>query len=80
VPSIMTQMAWPFMAESLLKDIRQQGYSVGSVKVFNRESGEYAYMVDATDAKTGENWTVQAETEYDAVVELAMQLGWDFEE
>jgi len=73
-------MHWPFMAESLLKDIRQQGYSVGSVKIFDRESDEYAYMVDATDAKTGERWSVKAETEYLAVVELAEQLGLDPEQ
>ena len=52
------------MAESLLQDIRREGYHVGSVKVFDRESGEFVYMVDATDAKTGETWTVRAETDW----------------
>ncbi len=42
------------MAESLLKDIRKEGYHVGTVKVLDRETGEVVHMIDASDAKTGE--------------------------
>ena len=47
------------MAESLLQDILRAGYHVGSAKVFDRESGDFAYVVDATDTRTGERWTVR---------------------
>ncbi len=73
-------MHWPAMAESLLTDIRREDYHVGTVKVLDRETGEVVHMIDATDAKPGERWSVQAADESDAVVELAVQLGWDFEE
>ena len=36
--------------------------------------------MDATNAKTGETWTVNAPTAYQAAFELAVQIGWDFEE
>ena len=42
------------MAESIVRDIRDEGYHVGTVMVLDRESSGYAYVVDATDAKTGE--------------------------
>ena len=38
------------------------------------------YHVDATNAATGETWSVNAPTAYAAVFELARQIGWDFEE
>ena len=51
-------MEWREMAESLLQDIRRDGYHVGTVEILDRENGETLHMINATDAKTGEKWTV----------------------
>ena len=38
------------------------------------------HVVNAVDAKSRESWTVQAENRYQAIFELARQLGFDLEE
>ena len=67
-------MTTPFVNAALLATIRGAGYHVGTA-TFLRSDGRFAYHADATDAMTGERWTVQGPTEYAALVELAAQIG-----
>ena len=66
------------VAETILRELQHE-YSVGEHQQIDRATGETAFHVDATNPKTGETWTVNAPTAYQAAFELARQIGWDFE-
>ena len=60
--------------------IRDAGYKIGTTTLVNPRTGETRRVVNGVDAKTGESWTVQAASRYEAVVELVQQAGFDLEE
>ncbi len=60
--------------------IRDGGFNVGVTTLINPRTGETRHVVNAVDAQTRESWTVQAENRYEAIFELARQLGFDLEE
>ncbi|MCP4711983.1 MAG: hypothetical protein GY869_25460 [Planctomycetes bacterium] len=63
----------PWILDTLLKLIHDDGYSTGEASIFQR--GRQLACVDAS--KDGERWVVYAEDRYTAVVELMKQLGWE---
>ena len=67
------------VAEVIMREL-QRFYSIGEHQQVDRVTGETAFHVDAPDPKTGETWSVNAPTAYQAAYELARQIGWDFEE
>ena len=66
-----------FTIENVIHDA---GYNIGTTTLVNPRTGETRHVVNAVDAKTRESWTVQAASRYEAVVELAQQVGFDLEE
>ena len=60
--------------------IHDAGYNIGTTTLVDQRTGETRYVVNAVDAKSRESWTVQAENRYEAIFELARQLGFDLEE
>ncbi len=59
--------------------IKGAGYSLGETTTINRD-GTTRHVVNAVDARTGESFTVSAGWLYEAVVELAEQVGIDLED
>ncbi len=55
--------------------IQDAGFNVGTTTLVNPRTGETRHVVNAVDAKTRESWTVQAASRYEAVVDLAEQVG-----
>ena len=72
-------MTTPAVTEAILHTIRQAGYSMGEVRIGGFD-GQVCDVVDAVDARTGDSFTVLAPTEYEAVVELARQVGIELED
>ncbi len=68
------------VTEAILATIKAAGFHIGTVKFVRLPSGEPGRVVNAIDAKTGERWTVTAPTEYEAVVELARQVGIELDD
>ena len=64
---------------AVLDAIRAAGYSLGECKVI-RLDGSVRYRIDATDAESGEKFTVTAPTVYEAAVEIARQIGFELEQ
>ena len=64
------------LADTLLKLIWQDGYSLGESVILHK--GTLCTHIDAS--KDGERWSVIAPNRYTAAVELMDQLGWDFED
>ena len=63
----------PTLADTLLRCITADGFSIGEVSVMLR--GKPCFCLDAS--KGDERWRIVADTRYDAVIELMEQLGWD---
>jgi ribosomal protein S12 methylthiotransferase accessory factor YcaO len=55
------------------------GFHVGWTQAIT-ERFEHRYVVNAIDASTGESFTVAGPDEYDALVELAQQVGIELED
>ena len=55
--------------------IRRAGFHVGTMPLVDMRNGGSRYVVDARDAETGESWSVIADSEYEATVRLAEQVG-----
>ena len=68
------------VAAAIIDAIAADGFSVGEHEQVDLATGLFACHVDATDAKTGETWVVNAPTAYESAFELAVALGWDFSE
>ncbi len=60
--------------------IRNAGFHVGMMSLVDMRNGGSRYVVDARDAETGESWSVIADSEYEATVRLAVQVGFDLQE
>ena len=60
--------------------IHDAGFHIGTTTLVNPRTGETRHVINAVDAKTRESWTVQAASRYEAVVELARQVGFDMGE
>jgi hypothetical protein len=69
----------PHVIAAVLDVIRQAGHNLGVVKVVTTD-GRFVWHVDATCNARGERWIVQAEDEYEALIELAQQVGMELEE
>ncbi len=52
------------VAEGILHEIRRDGFSVGEHKLLDVLTGEISFHLTATNAKTGERWSVNALDEY----------------
>jgi isoaspartyl peptidase/L-asparaginase-like protein (Ntn-hydrolase superfamily) len=72
-------MPSPIVTIAVLDTIRAAGSHFGECKVI-RVDGKVRCLASATDAKTGESFTVTAPTEYAAAVELARQVGIELED
>jgi hypothetical protein len=64
----------PYVTAALLDTSRGAGFHVGWTQAIT-ERFEHCSVVNAIDAKTGEFFTVSGPDEYDALVELAGQVG-----
>ena len=67
-------------AAAIIDAIHADGFHIGEHRQIDFATLLLSYHVDATDPRTGETWAVNAPTAYEAVFELAVQIGWDFEE
>ena len=72
-------MASPHVTDAVLHTIKGAGYSLGETTTVNRD-GSRRVVINAVDARTGESFTVAAGTLYEAVVELAGQVGVELED
>ncbi len=72
-------MTTPYVTAALLDTIRGAGFHVGWTQAIT-ERLEHRYVVNAVDARTGESFTVAGPEEYDALVELAGQVGIELED
>ncbi len=70
----------PHVTLAIEHAIHGAGYNIGTTTLVNPRTGEMRHVVNVVDAKTRESWTVQAASGYEAVVELAQQVGFDLEE
>ena len=68
-----------YVTAALLDTIRGAGFHVGWTQAIT-ERLEHRYVVNAIDAGTGESFTVSGPDEYDALVELAGQVGIELED
>lgn len=68
------------VAQAILYEIARDGFSLGEHRQVDVLAGELAYHSEATNPKTGETWSVNAPTAYEAASELARQIGWDLSE
>jgi len=68
------------LSEHIMSVIHDAGYSTGTTSVLKLDTGELVAHVNAIHPKTMESWSVIAPTEYQAAVELAVQLGFELEE
>ena len=74
VASPFLAMTTPHVTDAVLHVIKGAGYSLGETTTINRD-GTTSHVINAVDARTGESFTVSAGTLYEAVVELAGQVG-----
>lgn len=72
-------MTTPHVTDAVPHVIKSAGYSLGETTPLNRD-GTFRHVINAVDARTGESFTVAAGTLYDAVVELAGQVGVELED
>ena len=70
----------PSVAEAILTEIRRDGFHVGTCEYLNLASRETWHHANASDGRTGERWSVNARTGYEAAYPLAKMIGWKFEE
>lgn len=69
------------VSAALIHVIKNAGFNVGEAKFIRLDrQGELVAHIDATNTTTGERWSVQAPTEYEAGIELARQVGIEIEE
>ena len=72
-------MTTPHVTDAVLHVIKGAGYSLGETTTINHD-GTTRCVINAVDARTGESFTVSAGTLYEAVVELAGQVGIELED
>ncbi len=70
----------PSVAEAILTEIRRDGFHVGTCEYLDLQFGETWHHADASHGRTGERWSVNARTSYEAAYQLATMIGWKFEE
>ncbi len=70
----------PVVTTAILDTIKSAGFHVGWTTTVDLRTRELQRVVNAVDAETGESWTVRAPSEYEAVVVLAQQVGFDLED
>lgn len=68
-------MTTPDVNAAILDAIKAAGYNVDTTAVLKLPDGRLVVHIDVTDARTGESWSVRAPSEYEALVELAEQIG-----
>ena len=61
--------------DAAARTIEDAGYRLHRSPTLDRESGRTRYRAKAVDKTTGEQWSVCADGEYEALVELAEQVG-----
>ena len=72
-------MPSPIVTVAVLDTIRDAGFHLGEARAL-MWYGSVRSLVSATDARTGEAFTVTAPTEYETAVELAQQVGIELED
>jgi hypothetical protein len=73
-------MTSPYVTTAILDTIRGAGFHVGWTSTVDVRTGELRRIVNAVDARTGESFTVSAPEEYEAIIELARQVGIELED
>ena len=75
VSAILPRVTTPDVNAAILDAIKAAGYNVDTTAVLKLPDGRLVVHIDVTDARTGESWSVRAPSEYEALVELAEQIG-----
>jgi hypothetical protein len=60
--------------DGLLDVLRKAGYRIGWMTTLESGTGALSHTVQAVNSETGESWSVTAADEYDAWIELAIQV------
>jgi hypothetical protein len=62
------------MLDGLLDVLRKAGFRIGWMTSLDSDTGALSHTVQAVNGETGECWSVTAADEYDAWIELAIQV------
>ena len=89
-PDVYLALTTPAVTAILEKTIRRSGVSICSVRYIHfgrRQPGEPHFSgvrpmvcIDARDETTGESYVIKGPDEYECLVELAVQVGFDLED
>ena len=60
---------------AVAETIRSAGFRLFRSPTRGDQAGKMRYRAKAVDVKTGEQWSVSADSEYAALVDLAEQVG-----